>query len=90
MTWSEKDSEWQYWVEKGGSVQRVSFDTVDEALIWYIWPNKLQRTLYTLISDWDQENVDVSRQDGTITLQVTLDDSYGSIWESASSRWNSP
>ena len=82
MTWSEKDSEWQYWVEKGGSVQRVSFDTVDEALIWYIWPNKLQRTLYTLISDWDQENVDVSRQDGTITLQVTLDDSYGSIWES--------
>ena len=82
MTWSEKDSEWQYWVEKGGSVQRVSFDTVDEALIWYIWPNKLQRTLYTLISDWDQENVDVIRQDGTITLQVTLDDSYGSIWES--------
>ena len=44
--------------------------------------NKLPRTLYTLISDWDQENVDVSRQDGTVTLQVTLDDSYESIWES--------
>ena len=82
MTWSEKDSEWQYWVEKAGSVQRVSFDTVDEALIWYIWPNKLQRTLYSLISDWDQEDVDVTHQEDTVTLQVTLDDSYESIWES--------
>ena len=67
---------------KGGSVERVSYEAVSDALVWRIWPGKLQRALYTLISDWDQEDVDVSRQDETITLQVSLDDSYESLWES--------
>ena len=82
MAWSEEDSKWQFWIENGGSVERVTRDTVTDALVWLIWPNKLQRTLYTLISDWDQEDVEVSHQDGTVTLQVTLDDSHESLWES--------
>ena len=82
IIWPDEDLEWQYWIERGGSVERVSRETVSDASVWWTWVNKLPRTLYTLISDWDQENVDVSRQDGTVTLQVTLDDSYGSIWES--------
>ena len=82
IIWSEEDLEWQFWIEREGSVERVSFDAVADALSWYIWPNKLQRTLYALIGDWDQEDVDVSYQEETVTLQVTLDDSYESLWES--------
>ena len=82
MAWSEEDSQWQYWIERGGSLERVSRETVNDALLWMIWPGKLQRTLYTLISDWDLEDIDVTRKDGTVTLQVTLDDTYESLWES--------
>ena len=82
IIWSDEDLEWQYWIERGGSVERVSRDKISDALVWWAWANKLPRTLYTLISDWDQEDVDVSRQDGTVTLRVTFDDSYESIWES--------
>ncbi len=82
MSWSREDVKWNYWIEGGGSPEPISRDAVIDALDWYIWPSKLQRTLYTLISDWDPEDVDVSRQDGTVTLKVTLDDSYESLWES--------
>ena len=82
MAWSTEDLEWQFWTEKGGSVERVSRDAVTDALLWMVWPHKLQRTLYTLISDWDPKDVAVSRRDETLTLQVTLDDSYESIWAS--------
>ena len=82
IIWSDEDLEWQYWIERGGSVERVSRETFADATVWWTWVNKLPRTLYTLISDWDHENVDVSRQDGTVMLRVTLDDSYESIWES--------
>ena len=78
---SDEDSEWQYWIEKGGSFQRVEFDAVSDALNWYIWPNKLRRTLYALISHWDQEDVVVTHQEDTVTLQITLDESYESMWE---------
>ena len=81
MSLSREDSEWQYWIERGGSVERISREAFIEALNWYIWPGKLQRTLYALISHWDQEDVDVTHQEDTVTLQVTLDESYESIWE---------
>ena len=81
IIWSEEDSERQFWIESGGSLQRVSFDVVADALNWNIWPSKLQRTLYALISDWDQEDVDVSHQEDTVTLEFTLDESYESMWE---------
>ena len=81
IIWSEEDSERQFWIESGGSLQRVSFDAVADALNWNIWPSKLQRTLYALISDWDQEDVDVSHQEDTVTLEFTLDESYESMWE---------
>ena len=80
--WSNEDLEWQYWIEREGSVERISRNAMDDALYWMIRPGKLQRDLYTLISDWDPEDVGVSRQGGTVTLMVTLDDSYESLWES--------
>ena len=81
IIWSEEDLEWEFWIEREGSVERVSFDAVADALNWNIWPSKLQRTLYALITDWNQEDVDVSHQEDTVTLQVTLDESYESMWE---------
>ena len=82
INWSEEDLEWQYWIERGGSVERVSRETVTDATVWWTWVDKLPRTLYALITDWNQEDVDVSYQEETVTLQVTLDDSYESLWES--------
>ena len=82
IIWSAEDLEWQYWIERGGSVERVSRETVTDATVWWTWVNKLPRTLYTLITDWNQEDVDVSYQEETVTLQITLDESYESHWES--------
>ena len=63
-------------------MERVSFDAVADATgLVDIWPDKLPRTLYALITDWNQEDVDVSHQEDTVTLQVTLDESYESMWE---------
>ena len=81
MSWSQEDLEWQYWIERGGSVERISREAFTDALDRYIWPGKLQRTLYALISHWDQEDVVVTHQEGTVTLQITLDESYESMWE---------
>ena len=82
MSWSQGEVKWNYWIEGGGSLQRVSYEAVTDALYWRIWPGKLQRTLYTLISDWDPQDVEVNHNGDLITLRVTLDDSYGSLWQS--------
>ena len=81
MSLSREDSEWRYWIEREGSLERVSWDAVVDAIEWRVWPDKLQRTLYALISHWDQEDVVVTHQEDTVTMQITLDESYESMWE---------
>ena len=80
MGLSEEDSEWRYWIQTDGSLKRVSYETVANALLWRLWPSKLQGTLYALISHWDQEDVEVTRQEDTVTLKITFDESYESLW----------
>ena len=41
IIWPEEDLEWQYWVERGGSVERVSYDSGHPTpWLWRIWPEQ--------------------------------------------------
>ena len=80
MAWSAAQLQWQYWVERAGTLTSMSEEAFDDALDWHAWPGKLTRSLYTLLADWDGEDVAVSRQNGAVTLTVTLDESYPSMW----------
>ena len=65
------------------SVDLISRGAFNDAVEWRAWPGKLLRSLYTLIADWDGDDIAVSRDAETVTIRVTLDGSYQSMWVSS-------
>ena len=76
---NKTDEEWQrrYWtVGESSPLEQVSLERLHTDLIWYEWPNKFPITLHSLISEWDNENVNITALDDSIMMRILLYESY--------------
>ena len=76
---NETDEEWQrrYWTAgESAPLEQVSLERLHTDLIWYEWPNKFPITLHSLMSEWDNENVNITALDDSIMMRILLYESY--------------
>lgn len=82
IAWSDAADEWRHWIEDDNGWKMVERDVISDSTNWWIWNGKLTKTLRSIINDGAAEDIEiVDRSDGTITLKVTLDKSYPTLWE---------
>ena len=82
--YSPRKEEWSHWrLSPQGSWEEVDRGTVEDASSWWLWNGKLQKTILSVLSDGSPEDITIDESaDGSLRIQVTLDDSYGTIWDS--------
>lgn len=79
IAYNQTDEGWQrrYWIGGEGSpLEQVPLERLQTDLLWYEWPNKFPRTLHSLISEWDDENVNITASDDEIRMRILLYESY--------------
>ena len=67
------DEEWQrrYWtVGESAPLEQVSLERLHTDLLWYEWPNKFPITLHSLLSEWDNESVNITALDDSIVMRI--------------------
>ena len=79
MAYNQNDAGQQrrYWIGgESSTLEQVPLERLHTDLLWYEWPNKFPRTLHSLISEWDNENVSVTALDDRIMMRILLYESY--------------
>ena len=79
MAYNQNDTGQQrrYWIGgESSTLEQVPLERLHTDLLWYEWPNKFPRTLHSLISEWDNENVSVTALDDRIMMRILLYESY--------------
>ncbi len=81
IQYSRNEGETLYWSEEATGLQAVGLDRVNDATAWWISTDRLTSALGSLLNDADAPDIAVAaRSNGTITLKVTLDESYTTSW----------
>ena len=85
IVYSREDAEWTHWQPlSGGTWEKVERETVVDASSYWLWNGKLLRTIRSVLMDGSPEDISVDEtSDGNLRLQVTLDESYMSMWDSS-------
>ena len=83
IVYSQPDGEWSHWSESSqGTWGIVPRDTVTDSSYFWLWNGKLHRTVRSLIMDGAPEDFTVEMTaEGRMTLKVTLDPSFVSMWD---------
>ena len=79
IAYGQADAEWQtrYWTGgKDSALEQVPVERVHDDLLWYEWPNKLPRTLHSLISGWEEEEVNITVRDDRVRMRTLLYERY--------------
>ena len=83
IVYSRTDQEWTHWqLSPEGTWERVDYETVADASSWWVWNGKLHAAIRSVLRDGLPEDVSVDEtSDGSLRLQVTLDESYVNMWD---------
>ena len=83
IVYSREDAEWTHWQPSpGGAWQKVDREVVVDANSYWLWNGKLLATIRSVLRDGSPEDISVDEtSDGSLRLQVTLDESYVSMWD---------
>ena len=81
IVWSESAREWQDWLEDKDTWRMAAEGELHEASYWWPTNTRLHLTLRSLLNDATPEDIAIAdRSNGTIALEVTLDESYVTFW----------
>ncbi len=81
ILYSRGDRKRLYWSEEADGLRPVGADHVDDATAWWVSIIKFTRVLGSILNDAKAGDIKVAeRSNGTVTLEVTLDDSYPTFW----------
>ncbi len=83
LAYSREDEEWTHWrLSPQGNWEKVDKVTVSGANPYWLWNGKLLSALRSVLWDGSNEDIGVEETpDGNLRLQVTLDESYGYMWD---------
>ena len=83
LAYSREDEEWTHWrLSPQGNWEKVDRVTVSGANSYWLWNGKLLSTLRSVLWVGSNEDIGVDETpDGNLRLQVTLDESYGYMWD---------
>ena len=83
VVYSPRDQEWIHWqLSPQGAWEKIGREVIEDATAWWLWNGKLHRTIRSLLMDGSPEDISVDKTtDGNMRIKVTLDHSYGNLWE---------